>query len=644
MQTEHDKLLVFLSSGDLNSRELLEGALKEYCQVDFVESFALLMEKLREYGSQISLVLLDLDASSLSDVKQLKELQAEASLPSVPLLVAASDMGKAEECLRLGAADYLPKPYPAPGLILFRVRGAIERGKNRGSVDFGDEASGKKEEKEAPPAEKSEKARAEEPETREGLSFFERARLYDADSMQQANASPAQENTPPSQGKTSFKLRTVTYVLLFLALAAAVALLVTDISVSQNFRRMKALSSRYIQAQVSAANMESSSDYLMERVRSFVYTGDASCMKDYIEEVELFKNREKALSDLNQLLEGDEGDAYAHLTAAMQLSAELEERERIAMRLMLEAQHAPEGEIPSMLAGIELEEEYLSLPPEEQQEKARSLVFDSTYLTYKSSIRESIRQCTENLIATSNLELEKTSSRMSLYLFLQILFTIIFLAIVILLLIFIDKYMCRPLAKMVELMRTKQTVPSAGSEELQFVSLTYNTILQEIRQTQDRLSHAASHDQLTGLFNRGAYEMMIKTVDTSHMALILVDVDRFKKVNETRGHEMGDKVLKRVAEILKNSFRSVDVISRIGGDEFVVIMTRANSTMRELVINKIKRANEMLQNPKDDLPPVSISVGVAFSDREKPQGDIFQDADTALQRVKKSGRADCEVF
>ena len=73
-------------------------------------------------------------------------------------------------------------------------------------------------------------------------------------------------------------------------------------------------------------------------------------------------------------------------------------------------------------------------------------------------------------------------------------------------------------------------------------------------------------------------------------------------------------------------------------------MTRVNSSMSQLVHNKIGRMNDLLQHPTDDLPPVSLSVGVAFSDREKPQGDIFQDADTALYQVKEAGRRGCKIY
>ena len=103
-------------------------------------------------------------------------------------------------------------------------------------------------------------------------------------------------------------------------------------------------------------------------------------------------------------------------------------------------------------------------------------------------------------------------------------------------------------------------------------------------------------------------------------------------------------MLKRVAETLRHNFRSVDILCRIGGDEFVVVMTRANSSMAQLVLGKINRINEILQHPRDDLPPVSLSVGVAFSDRKNPKGDIFKDADSALYEVKEAGRKGCRIF
>ncbi len=210
--------------------------------------------------------------------------------------------------------------------------------------------------------------------------------------------------------------------------------------------------------------------------------------------------------------------------------------------------------------------------------------------------------------------------------------------------IFITVQVRIPLTRMVQTMRLQQRVEPAGAEELQFVTRTYNEILEENRKAHQQLSYEASHDPLTGLMNRHAYEVFLEHADLEHIALLVIDVDNFKKINDTHGHDMGDRILKRVAEVLTQSFRSVDAICRLGGDEFVVVMTRANSTMRQLVINKISRANNLLEHPKDGLPEISLSVGVAFSDRENPKGDIFQDADSALYSVKGSGRAGCAVY
>ncbi len=247
-------------------------------------------------------------------------------------------------------------------------------------------------------------------------------------------------------------------------------------------------------------------------------------------------------------------------------------------------------------------------------------------------------------IRSSRAELDEASAKMALYVNIQTLLTVVFLLIVLLMAAFITEQVRKPLTRMVEQMRKEESIPPQGAEELRFVSRTYNNILEENRTPREQLSHKASHDPLTGLFNRGAYEMMLESVDMEHIAFILIDVDNFKSVNDTYGHDVGDRVLKRVAQVLKHSFRSVDVICRIGGDEFVVLMTRANSTMADLVRGKIERANYQLMHPEDDLPPFSLSVGVAFSDRENPCGDIFKDADTALYRVKENGHCGCEIF
>ena len=443
---------------------------------------------------------------------------------------------------------------------------------------------------------------------------------------------------------SAIQLKTATVFFTILAVIAAAALLFADISVTKGYQQMETASDRYIDAQMAASDMESGSDYLTDRVRCFVVTGEMEYLEDFIEEIEVTKRRDKAVESLGKLLGDDDSGALDSLNTALNFSNELVKYENKAMKLILEAEGSDLSQVPDNIADVELTEEEQSMTPAQKRKEAETLVFDNNYMHYKDRIRENVSLCTQSLIRSSSFDLENASARLSLLVKLQTWMTILFLLIVLGIVLIITTMIRKPLTNMVRLMQNQESIPPKGVEELRFVTRTYNQILEENRAARDKLSHEASHDALTGLFNRGAYDLMMESVDTEHMALILIDVDYFKSVNDTYGHAVGDRVLKRVADLLKTSFRSVDVLCRIGGDEFAVIMTRANSSMSQLVLNKINRVNDILQHPKDDLPPVSLSVGVAFSDRKEPQGDIFSDADSTLYEVKKAGRKGCAVF
>ena len=443
--------------------------------------------------------------------------------------------------------------------------------------------------------------------------------------------------------QTGLHLRTASIFFVLLGLLAAAGLLLLDFSVARGYHRMEAASDRYIAAQLAAADMESGSDYLTDRVRCFVVTGEVQYLEDFFEEVETTRRRDQAVENLEKLLDDSDSTALTNLNTALSLSNELVDVENHAMRLMVEAGNYDIREVPAEITSIPLSEEELVLSPQEMKAKAQDLVFDNNYMHHKDRIRESVSLCTQALIRVSSQELEQASAQLSLLVRIQTIVTILFLMIVLSIVLIIVRLILKPLTNMVRKMQSQELIMPTGVEELRFVTRSYNQILLENQEAREKLSHEASHDALTGLFNRGAYDLLMQSTDKEHMALILIDVDEFKGVNDTYGHDVGDRVLKRVAEILKKSFRSVDILCRIGGDEFAVVMTRANSSMSQLVINKIERANDLLQHPKDDLPPVSLSVGVAFSDRRNPQGDIFKDADNALYEVKKHGRKGCRI-
>lgn len=147
------------------------------------------------------------------------------------------------------------------------------------------------------------------------------------------------------------------------------------------------------------------------------------------------------------------------------------------------------------------------------------------------------------------------------------------------------------------------------------------------------------------LLNRRSFDQILSLYekDRSSFALILADVDVFKQINDTCGHDTGDRILKRVAALLHTTFRSIDYVCRIGGDEFAVIMVDMSRELYYTITNKIAEINGLLAVPEDGLPAVSLSAGVAFSDENGFCGSLFRAADSALYTAKAHGRCGCSV-
>ena len=172
-------------------------------------------------------------------------------------------------------------------------------------------------------------------------------------------------------------------------------------------------------------------------------------------------------------------------------------------------------------------------------------------------------------------------------------------------------------------------------------------LLREARKSGRRYDHFAYdvlHDPITGLYNSSAYDMLYHDADHDHIAILIVSVNGLRDINKQYGHQIGDKVLKRTAKVLRSEFRSIDYVCRIAGNEFSIIMARVDSSMKQLVVEKIDLANQMLSAPDGDIPGATLSVGAAFGDREDPHGDIFEDADTALMRIREDGASGIRFY
>ena len=154
----------------------------------------------------------------------------------------------------------------------------------------------------------------------------------------------------------------------------------------------------------------------------------------------------------------------------------------------------------------------------------------------------------------------------------------------------------------------------------------------------ERMSYQASHDELTGLYNRSGYELLLSELDLSSAYILMVDADDFKTVNDTYGHEIGDKVLVRIAKTLKRFFRSDDRICRIGGDEFVVFMVNAKQEYRDSIAAKVGMINADLKKTKDGVPAISVSVGITCGSEADEAPKLLELADRAMYELKRNGK------
>ncbi|MEA2110681.1 MAG: EAL domain-containing protein [Campylobacterota bacterium] len=183
-------------------------------------------------------------------------------------------------------------------------------------------------------------------------------------------------------------------------------------------------------------------------------------------------------------------------------------------------------------------------------------------------------------------------------------------------------------------------------------AVTLNQSEQEILELNSELEHTSLHDSLTGLPNRLYLESQVEVITSyanrykSKFAVLFLDLDHFKNINDTLGHDFGDELLKMVSQHLKSSLRANDLISRIGGDEFIIILTDIkNMSAIEQTISKILemfRADWLI---KDKTLQLSASIGVSiYPDDSRDINELMKFSDIAMYKAKEEGRDNFNFF
>ncbi|MEN8177616.1 MAG: GGDEF domain-containing protein [Pseudomonadota bacterium] len=172
--------------------------------------------------------------------------------------------------------------------------------------------------------------------------------------------------------------------------------------------------------------------------------------------------------------------------------------------------------------------------------------------------------------------------------------------------------------------------------------------VESLREELERSREQATTDPLTGLLNRRAFDQeLMKVSDEANqsrenLGLLIIDIDKFKRVNDTYGHLIGDKVIRFVAQQISNNIKGKDIVARIGGEEFAILLPStqldnarmlAESIRKNIERSKLKRADT-----SEPIGGVTISIGVTAYKHGEITDDFIQRADDALYKSKNSGR------
>jgi diguanylate cyclase (GGDEF)-like protein/PAS domain S-box-containing protein len=172
------------------------------------------------------------------------------------------------------------------------------------------------------------------------------------------------------------------------------------------------------------------------------------------------------------------------------------------------------------------------------------------------------------------------------------------------------------------------------------------------KEAADRLAHLAYHDPLTQLPNRLAFEAQLSQGlrvcerDGCQLALMLIDLDNFKNINDTLGHHAGDGLLKEVAARLRDSVRASDIVARLGGDEFIVVLLDINCALTAAsVAGKVQRNLAESYCVNDQVLYATPSIGISVFPSDGRDGEtLLRNADTAMYHAKSAGRNNYQFY
>ncbi len=409
-------------------------------------------------------------------------------------------------------------------------------------------------------------------------------------------------------------LRTIYKCLVVGTIIMAAVMLFFTFQLTRGSLHLAETSEQQIELRKAARELMDASDYLSEKVQRFSIYGSRRFLDEYFTEAIKNNRREEAIKTMSKNEKA--GEALNKLQKSMDASVKLMDREYYAMRLVVEAKGYTD--YPEQIQAVELTAADKALSPEQKMHRAVDMVHDNEYYGQKEVIRTNMRASLDELEKMNYQEDQKALTDLQTEMNIVRIFILIETLVIFFMVWLTSRLGIHPVLNAVEEIKEDKPIPEIGANEFRYLARTYNRMYEVYKKSLERLNFKASHDDLTGAYNRAGYDLLISSLDLNSSYLIMIDVDNFKTINDTYGHETGDKVLIKVVEVLKSNFRSDDYVCRMGGDEFVVLVVHATAMQHHLLETKINQINNELEDTSDGLPATSIAPVLSTVTRRAP--------------------------
>lgn len=436
-------------------------------------------------------------------------------------------------------------------------------------------------------------------------------------------------------------IRKINFAFIFVVLFFSVGTGIVNYYIEKRYNNTVSSEEALLACSDAADAFQKESDSLTFYLNSYLEDPEEETLTAYFQIIDS-ESRRQELDRVQEL-----GIDSSSLEEAETLSDELTVWEIHALKLAYLANGGELSEAPEQLQTYELPKTEQNLTEEGQLDTAKELAYGKEYNDFKREIYTKLEEFKQKIVSGTREDLVTQTNAAVVLLNYQKVLVVVENLLVACLAVLLYRQVTLVLRDYIQKMSEGETVSANGTTELRYLAKAYNQSIELHHQEQAVLRKIAEKDALTQVANRRSLEEYVThklQQNNVHGAVVFFDVDGFKTINDTYGHEVGDELLKNIVQRMQRSFRDEDFIGRFGGDEFVLWIEDITRENAGFIKERIAAINGTVLELSGVAIALSISAGITFCHTGEEYKDVLRRADAALYEKKRNGKEGCVVY